>query len=681
MDPHAPPQEPAPDATPSQADGGQGEAAAPASAREVAAAAAGDVPGVPRRPILVAAREWLHDYFLGDRPTFALAVVPMCFLAMALFTRHPTRTNFIFDEQEALLANPYVRSVADAHPKFGWLDAFKRDFWGLGPERSIGSYRPIPDLVWRALWALGARDQTPFLHHWVNVLMHGVNGALVTVLAYRLLKRKGAAWFCGIAFTSAAVLTEAVSGVVGISDVLGATGAILAMLSLTLGLAWMVPTLILSLLFGLLSKESAMCCVPLVPFTALLAARTFHPNKPRPILRAAVAALVCIVTFVVYVEARRRLFPAPLPKELSVEANAHKGTLGRAFAAVLRWYAQPILPRDPLNNPLVKATGPFRVAGALRVYARGLGQVVFPWTLSGDYSAPQEPIPARLVFPESVLGALCLVLPIPVACWLGLRKRPPVDANDPEAPTPRAPVIGIGLAWIVLAYFPVSNIPVLLPTVRAERFWYFPVIGSSLVVGVALDALLRRLTATGRRRVGVAIVVAFFGFQCFAARRHANDYTDDLSFWDATRKAVPRSAKAHLNYSVMKGARNDLETRLASNKIALELAPQWPMASVYYADTLCRMHRAPEAIEHYKRGFSMGPNDLSLIALGLQCLWDEKMLVSGAPLRDELEALKDEHPGSWLDYLVRDILENGEKNNGVDPKQRPRGYNEGPKDG
>ncbi|MCA9591391.1 MAG: tetratricopeptide repeat protein, partial [Myxococcales bacterium] len=178
-----------------------------------------------------------------------------------------------------------------------------------------------------------------------------------------------------------------------------------------------------------------------------------------------------------------------------------------------------------------------------------------------------------------------------------------------------------------------------------------------------------------------AIVVAFFGFQCFAARRHANDYTDDLSFWDATRKAVPRSAKAHLNYSVMKGARNDLETRLASNKIALELAPQWPMASVYYADTLCRMHRAPEAIEHYKRGFSMGPNDLSLIALGLQCLWDEKMLVSGAPLRDELEALKDEHPGSWLDYLVRDILENGEKNNGVDPKQRPRGYNEGPKDG
>ena len=55
---------------------------------------------------------------------------------------------------------------------------------------------------------------------------------------------------------------------------------------------------------------------------------------------------------------------------------------------------------------------------------------------------------------------------------------------------------------------------------------------------------------------GYGVVTAFFLFQGIAARRHANDYTDDLVFWDATRKAVPRSAKAHLNYSVMKGARS-----------------------------------------------------------------------------------------------------------------------------
>ena len=164
------------------------------------------------------------------------------------------------------------------------------------------------------------------------------------------------------------------------------------------------------------------------------------------------------------------------------------------------------------------------------------------------------------------------------------------------------------------------------------------------------------------------------------ARLHANDYKDDLAFWDATRKAVPRSAKAHLNYSVMKGARGDLQARLEANKVALELAPQWPMASTYLGDTLCRLHRAQEAWPHYVRGFELASNDVNLVALALQCLWDEKMLTKESEIRDELDSLKDKYPGSWVDFLTRDILEHGEEHNGVDPKYRPRGYNEGPKD-
>ena len=71
----------------------------------------------------------------------------------------------------------------------------------------------------------------------------------------------------------------------------------------------------------------------------------------------------------------------------------------------------------------------------------------------------------------------------------------------------------------------------------------------------------------------------FFGMQMFSERRHANDGTDDLTFWAATRKSVPRSAKAHLNYSVMQGARGDLQARVDANQTAFELAPQWPMNS------------------------------------------------------------------------------------------------------
>jgi hypothetical protein len=176
--------------------------------------------------------------------------------------------------------------------------------------------------------------------------------------------------------------------------------------------------------------------------------------------------------------------------------------------------------------------------------------------------------------------------------------------------------------------------------------------------------------------LGGALVVAFVGFQCARTYGHAMDYRDDLVFWEATKNAAPRSAKAHLNYSVMKGARRDLETRLVHSRIAATLAPKWPMAHIYTGDTLCRLHRPDEAWPHYVAGFEIGENERALIALALQCLWDEGRLKTHEA---ELRELAAKFPGSWLAWLAIDVLDNGEKNQGVEPKYRPRGYNEGPK--
>ncbi len=699
-----------------EGDASMPEETAPSSAPSSGGAIADPAPAVPTpsvrepvaheapsRPFVITLRSWIRDYFLGEDPTLGLAVVPMCFLSMALFTRHPLKTNFIFDEQEALLANPYVRSIADPTSKLHWLDAFRRDFWGLPADRSIGSYRPIPDLVWRALWGLGARDQTPFLHHWVNVLLHGVNGALLVLCVHRVTRDRALAWLAGAIFVASAVLTEAVSGVVGIADVLGALGVLGALAALgTRG--WKMPVLVfLATTFGLYSKESALCAVPLVPLAALLTTRMIwplaHAKKRDPWngawARAGVALVATSLAFVFYVEARRRLFPAPLPHELSVEANAQKGLGARVFAALLRWYAQPGLPKDPINNPLAEASPPLRVAGAFRVYLRGLGQIVFPKTLSGDYSAPQEPIPDRLFSPESILGGALFVLPFLVApvlalgAWRKTKEPAPATSKDDAAArlaatVPRyvsdlRPLIALALVFIVVSYFPVSNIPIVLPTVRAERFWYFPAIATSVLLAMVFVRLFR-LKRSGPVWAGTRVAfVAFLLFQSVAARLHANDYTDDLTFWDATRKAVPRSAKAHLNYSVMQGARGNLEERLRANRVALELAPKWPMANVYLGDTLCRLHRPQEAWPHYKDGFALAPNDQNLVALGVQCLWDEKGMDEDSEARAGLEELAEEFPGSWVAYLARDTIDHGEEHKGVDPKYRPRGYNEGPK--
>lgn len=717
---------------------------------------------------------WVVGYFRSRAPIFKHAFLPFLILSVALYIRHPA-TNYIFDEQEALLANPYVNGMKD----LGYWDAIYVDFWGLPPDGSIGSYRPLPNFIWRATWVL---TEHPFFHHLYNLLFHALNGTLLAGFAFAVTKRRAVGWLTGALFICAAVITEAVSGIVGIADVLGGLGAMIALCALRLPARFMVPTVFVGLSIGLFSKESALVCVPLVPAAALLTAPMLHPQRPARWARTLLSFIAALGAFVLYVELRREWFPSPLPSELTTPLPEDASMISVWHRELLVWFRQAPLPRDPLNNPLAHESVDFahRVSGALRVYWRGFTQVLWPNNLSGDYSAPQEPAPDDLYAWESVAGGLLMVVPLltglgllfygwirelldkrrlvkpgalsdalasmnlnariapallmqerrgwnrrrlvvgglatvaavvalateyelvrsgdprwvktwPYALallcvalgtvidgWRG-QKRPMVAAG-PWPWRHAAPVmVALGLVWMVVSYFPHSNIPVVLPTVRAERFWYFPVIGTSMFLAIFLAWLAEKLR--GIEPLGMPLRVfipgLFLSVQAFFAYDHSMDYQDDLAFWRATKNAVPRSAKAHLNYSVMVGARGDLETRLAESYIAMDLAPKWAMAAIYTGDTLCRMHRAHEAWPHYARGFELGPNDRSLIALALQCMHDEKILMEH---EDELRTIADRHDGTWIRYLAHDTLDNHEKYNGVDPKYRPRGYNEGPKE-
>lgn len=658
------------------------------------------------RRFLEAVCPWVRDYFRTQDPTFWVAITPALILGALVYVRSPL-SNYIFDEQEALLANPYVN---DRTLGF-WASleqAFRCDFWGLPPTRSIGSYRPIPNLIWRALWQV---SKQPWLPHWVNVIFHACNAALVSSLAFTLTRQRAPSWLAGTAFLLTAVVTEAVSGVVGIADVLGGFGVLMALASLRLPWWGMPAGVFAALCFGLFSKESCLVAIPLVPWVALVAAPALHPGRPLRWLRPWLALGASVAALVAYTAIRKEYFQVTSATGLEQALPEDASLPQQLLQQFLAWFRQPKLPADPINNPLGTADAPYRIAGALRVYWRGLAQVVLPLTLSGDYSFPQEPVPERLVFTESVLGAGLMIVPPVIgvlafgrllwlkdwrlwrqwwawSLWLQTSStRRDTAPDDPVAePAPEPPQAGawlrmttgsllaIGLVWVPLAYFPHSNIAVVLPTVRAERFWYLPVIGMALLLSLGFSTLARR-----HLRLGVLVTTAFFAFQLVQARIHALHYTDDLIFWRATAWASPRSAKAHLNHSVMVGARGQLEERLQANATAKELAPRWAMAHVYYGDTLCRMGRVDEAWPHYVTGWELAPNDSNLIALGLQCLWDKKAI---DPRATDLLALadKESHRGTWLAYLASQIVYHGAEHGGVERKYRPRGYNEGPKE-
>jgi hypothetical protein len=615
----------------------------------------------------------LVAFFSNEDPIFATALLPALVVTAVLFVRSPL-SNYIFDEQEALLANPYVNGKG-----LRWWQAFQRDFWGLPSDHSIGSYRPIPNVVWRALWPLG---QSPWVLHWVNILVHAVVAALLASLTLAITKQRRQAWLTGAVYASLAILTEAVTGVVGLADVLAVLFVLLAVHALRKPVWLVMPAVFTSVLLGLFSKESAIVAVGLVPLTALVTGRTLDCPKPRILTRAVLSGIGAILALVLYTEARRRWFPfeSGLDAELVKSARVPKAV--RLFHSFLHWFHQPRLPADPMNNPLVLADFPHRLAGALRVYASGFLQLLFPLRLSGDYSFPAEPIPSRLIFGKSILGALLMIVPIAVgaAMWLisvirdfRLKRILPQSAVSMSG---NLRLCALGCLWLPLAYFPLSNIPIVLPTVRAERFWVLPALGCAVILGSALNRLIC-VENIQLRKPMIILAASWLAFQAMQARLHACDYADDLAFWQAAARAVPRSAKAHLNYAVMLGTRNRMTERLREGAIAQELAPEWPMAHVYQGDTLCRMKRYDEAFPHYARGFKVGPNEPNLIALGLQCLWDGKQI---SKHEDELLKLAGESSDrSWLNFLVVDIVNDGEKYNGVQPKYRPRGYNEGPK--
>jgi hypothetical protein len=609
--------------------------------------------------------ERVASRFRDRDPSLSVAFAPALVLSALLYVRSPT-SNYIFDEQEALLANPFVNG------KVPFRDVLTRDFWGLPHDRSIGSYRPLPNIVWRLFWQMSPLFHQPWALHFINIVVHALNAACVARIAFRLSRDRATGWLSGAAFGACAVLTEAVTGVVGIADVFGALGLLLAVIALESPLPKMALGVTAAVTLGLFSKESTLVALPIVAWVALVAAPLHHPEKPRRLLRGAVALFSSALALAAYTETRRRFFPTELPAELARALPSGTPWPERAFHAFLRWFQQPRLPQDPINNPLVNADTAHRISGALRVYARGVGQVLFPWTLSGDYSFAAEPIPVRLFSPEAVAGAILLVVPpmAGVAVWISAL------VQEGRGKLTRGRIVAaIALVWVPVAYFPHSNIPVTLPTVRAERFWYLPAVGMALALGLVLAALVRKRRLFGIAQMGPALVALFLGFQGARARFHALDYTDDLVFWRSTARAVPMSAKAHLNYGVMLGARGHLDQRLVENRRAMEIAGSWPMAHVYYADTLCRLGRLAEAWPSYKTGLVLGPNDRNLVALALQCLWDHGGV---EPRREELISLADQHPGTWLAYLFRDIVTNGTQNAGVDRKYRPRGYDEGP---
>jgi len=583
-------------------------------------------------------------------------------LGVLLFLR-PPHTNFIYDEQEALLANPYLLGDVPL------LDVLRVDFWGRPPPTTIGSYRPLPNMLWRSLsWSLSWN--TPFVLCLLNVLVHALCAALLCRFLSKLLvgppaelepvQRMGV-WSGATFFAVCALSTEAVSGVVGLCDLLVCAFSLVGLLSvvgasrrLTAGRAMIrMGAVFVSVFLGLMSKESMLASVPLLALSPFFLGERL--SRRQAWFRAVLVACVSVVAVVVQVAIRKDFFPGnPANMGPLVSGGPGEGLVGAFF----HWLSPPTLPADAFNNPLLEAAFSERLVTGLHVFASQLLQSLLPFHLSGDWSFPRQLVANWGAM--SGLGAFILAASLfAMTRLLSVRR-----VNSATR------LVSAGLSLLTFSYLPVSNILVALPTVRAARLFYVPTLGLALILcGVFLGGAKRW---TRSPRIFLRAWGFFLAFQVIQARAHATHYISDLSYWRATAVGAPASAKAHLNLGVMVGARGDLDARLIQTKRAVELAPDWGMGRIYLGDTHCRRGEFDLAMREYKKGLERSANSKALTALALQCLWDGGVYSTYA---EELGLIGAQHPDSWLDYFLFQLDNFGEENRGIPPKYRPRHYN------
>lgn len=622
----------------------------------------------------------------------------LCLLVVScvVYLRSP-HTNFIFDEQEALLKNPFLRSDA------GLSGAFFVDFWGRDPSHTIGSYRPLPVLCWKLL-APVLRFHSPLWFTFINLIAHSLCGVLLAQVIHAVLSlsheqaksvSSAPGNVCALLFVAHGLVSEAVCSAVGLADIFvglftllgllfllhlpgmfaNAKDALSVSLFIVLGCAlWCI-----NLLLGLWSKEtmlgSMLALVVLAPVLCALGLSRvacgetksivfgkLTTNQARLLALCFGSAMILVLTIgslVAYVATRKMWFPttgeptAPWVQSASLQA-------------FFEWFAAPPLPADPLNNPLLSAVSPFRFPTACGLFFKQLMQMIGPFRLVGDYAYPRE-LPhgwvmsawLGLVIFVSIAGLGLVLCTKGVISYLLARRCLRAELH----------LVALGCIILCVCYLPISNAFVLLPTIRAERLLYVPMLGMTLMCAGAVLALERYVALTSWGRP------LFFSYLFLVAslgRAHAFDYNDDVSFWRATSQGHPASAKSYLNLGIMLGARGDLDARERLTRRALELAPEWNMAHIYLADVFCRKNQMNQAKPYYFSGLMRASQSRPLVALALQCIWDHGAYSS---YRQELERLAEGAPKSWLSYLLAELNENGAENAGIPQKYRPDGYN------
>jgi protein O-mannosyl-transferase len=484
----------------------------------------------------------------------------------------------------------------------GYVKDNPRVAQGLTADNVAWAFTTLAQANWHPLtWLSHMLDvelygMSPGGHHFTNVLLHGLNAALVLLLLHAVSGRLGPSTLVAALFAAHPLNVESVAWIAQRKTLLSTAFGLLALWAYVpytrRGGPWRYALLAALLAASLLAKPMLVTLPLLLLLLDRFALGRWVPGAaPRLLLEKAPLLALCAASSVMTVVAQR------------------------AGGAVASLQALP---------PLVRA------GNAAVAYVAYLAQTLWPAGLAVFYPHPRRPLPLALA-----AGAALALAAATAAVWRAGAKHP---------------FLALGWLWYLVTLVPVIGIIQVGSQSRADRYVYVPLIGIFMMAAWALDA-----AAAGRGRnadaagyaaaAGLALVLAF------PTRAQVHRWQDTATLFSHTRAVTgpnavaefnlglvdvearrwpqaiarfeesarldPGYADAHANLGAAHAEAGDLTAAITHLQKAARQAPGTARIEANLATVLARARRHAEAADHFRLALAADPASVpSLLGLG-----------------------------------------------------------------
>jgi len=431
-----------------------------------------------------------------------LRVFAFSLIAVAVCYANSISNPFLQDDLIMVSGNEQIRHVAPLH---FLTSAYAQD------QRLGGLYRPLTILSLSFDYAVWGNQPAGF--RITNLFLHIVNGCLVFALANMLLGSAAAAWAAAAVYLVHPVHTEAVVGIVGRSELLGALCFFTAWWLFRKGYTLSSCA---AFLMALLSKENAITFPAVMALDALCLG-----GGLRDLFRQWRRFLALAGTALAYLGLRLWVIGGlVIPKAIqyahgSLSSLERIMTTGRVFLEYFKLVLAPV-----------------NVVGVYEFY-----------------SIPTAGLRDWVAWTGLILVAAIIVLGVILA-----RIRP---------------TVGFAILFFFLALLPVSNWFIPIGAIMGERFLYTPLFGAALLAGLLWTNLptrrVQQVVAAGALITAVCLCVA-----------HNRIWQDDFSFYGNMVRVFPNNVSGRLGYGYAMLDRGRIPEAIKEFDAAHRILPMTP---------------------------------------------------------------------------------------------------------